>query len=57
MPVYVVTLRVNVPGPGPGGGERIFTTPGLSALDIADAIKQAVATIIIEPTHVNKTGV
>ena len=52
MPQYVVVLRVNVPTLG----ERIVTTPALVAVDIPDAIRQAVATIIIEPTQVTKAG-
>ena len=52
MPQYVVVLRINVPTLG----ERMVTTPALAAVDIPDAIRQAMATVIVEPTEVTKAG-
>ena len=52
MPQYVVILRINVPSLG----ERMVTTPALTAVDIPDAIQQALATVIVEPTQVTKAG-
>ena len=52
MPQYEVTLRINVPGLG----QRMLTTPPLVATDIADAIQQAIATIIIEPQTIRLVG-
>ena len=52
MPQYEVILRINVPGLG----QRVVTTPPLVATDMADAIQQAIATIIIEPTTIRLVG-
>ena len=52
MPQYEVILRINVPGLG----QRLLTTPPLVATDMADAIQQAIATIIIEPTTIRLVG-
>ncbi len=52
MPIYTVKLRVNVPSLG----ERNVDQTNIMATDIADAIKQAVAAVIVEPIQVVKIG-
>lgn len=52
MPVYTVVLRVNVPTLG----ERNVTQALITAVDIGDAVKQAIAAVIVEPIQVQKTA-
>ena len=52
MPHYEVILQINVPGLG----QRVMTTPPLVATDMADAIQQAIATIITPPTTIRLGG-
>jgi hypothetical protein len=52
MPVFTVVLQLNVPGLG----ARTVTQANITAPTIADAISQAIQTVTIECTQVQKTG-
>jgi hypothetical protein len=52
MPIFSVRLIVNVPGLG----DRQVDQPGLVAAAAADAIKQAMANIIMRATLVQETA-
>ena len=52
MPVFDVTLRVNVPSLG----QRDVTYTGIIAPTMAEAVKQVSANVIIKPIVVTETA-
>ena len=48
MPIYIVTLRVNVPG----FGERLVVQDAVNAPTLVEAIAEAMRGAIIEPMKV-----
>ena len=52
MPTFNLTLRINVPGLG----QRDVPSVGIVAVDMAAAVKQATASVIIKPITITETA-